>query len=140
MTQIQANLKLLSNQITDDDLTLLLQKWTHKRTLKRFEYLSLHGQVENMLYFINKGTFRTYILNKGVEEDEEFGMPNSFYCSFVSFLTQQPANNTLQALSQAEVIGINRADFYDIILHNRKLERVWPVSYTHLTLPTILLV
>ena len=125
LLQINTSLKLLSSHLTDDDLASLLQKWTHKITLNRFDYLCKTGQIENRIYYINKGTFRTYSLDKGIEKDEIFGFPNDFYCSFVSLLTQEPTKNNIQALSKAEVIGINRTDFYQVILSNRKLERVW---------------
>jgi len=122
LIQIKTALKQLSNKITDDDLRPLLQKWTHTRTLKRFEHLSNYGEIESMLYFIIKGSFRTYITHKDKEEVEVFGFPNNFCCSYVSFLTQQPALHQLQALSKSEVIGIKRADFYTAIHNNWNLE------------------
>ena len=125
MKQIKTILKQLSSEITDEDLNPLVQKWIHKKTLKRFEHLSVQGKVENMLYFINKGIFRTYITTNEVEEDELFAYSGSFYCSYISFLNQLPAQNNLQALAKAEVIGIKRDDFYSIIEKNQKLERLW---------------
>lgn len=137
MNQIKTTLKLLSSELTDEDLDPLLQKWTHKKTLKRFEHLSVQGQLEHMIYFINKGTFRTYTTINKIEEVEIFGYPNDFYCSYIAFLNQLPTQNNIQALTKAEVTGIKRDDFYAYILKSQKLERIWRQQTEHLLIQRV---
>lgn len=124
METLKLTLQKFSNEMDETALNQFISQWTIRKKIKRFGYLTREGKIEDTLYFILKGTFQTYVLSEE-KACEMFGYPTDFYCSYASFLSQKPSLNNIQALTDAEVIGISRKKFYDCILNNWHFERVW---------------
>ncbi len=103
----------------------LLDKWTIKRQVKRFDFLIQKGVRESHLYFITKGTLRIYYVSNDTEICVGFGYPNKLICSYPSFVSNQPSDYYIQALTDTQLIGISRTDFYDRIHQSWNLERHW---------------
>lgn len=103
----------------------LLNKWTIKKEVKRFDFLIQKGVRESHLYFILQGTMRIYYVSNDTEICVGFGYPNTLICSYPSFVSNQPSDYYIQALTDTQLIGISRADFYDCIHQSWNLERHW---------------
>lgn len=110
---------------TDRDIQNLLGKWTIKKQVKRFDFLIQKGVKESHLYFITKGTLRIYCVSKDTEICVGFGYPNTLICSYPSFVSNRPSDYYIQALTDTQLIGISRTDFYDCIHQSWNLERHW---------------
>jgi CRP-like cAMP-binding protein len=85
------------------------------------------GQVERKLYFINRGIVQLTMLHDGEEKIIDFFFPDSFVCSYTSFLKQEPSDVKLTALAecQAEVIQYQELqDAYRTSLLINKLGRL----------------
>ncbi|TCN59076.1 Crp/Fnr family transcriptional regulator [Flavobacterium circumlabens] len=79
------------------------------RKLKKGELLLKENQVCNEIYFIKKGILRSYFFNH--QEDEItncFAFENEFMASFSSFITQNAAEENIQALADTELQVITR--------------------------------
>ncbi|MFK7982050.1 MAG: Crp/Fnr family transcriptional regulator [Saprospiraceae bacterium] len=110
---------------TNIEIQSLLDKWTIKKSVKRFDFLSQKGVRESHLYFITKGTLRIYYVSNDTEIGVGFGYPNTLICSYPSFVSNQPSDYYIQALTDTELVGISRTDFYACIHQSWNLERHW---------------
>lgn len=91
-----------------DELSLLDNLITF-RMLKKGEFLLTENQVCNEIVFIKKGILRSFFLNhKGDEITNCFAFENEFMASFASFITQEKAEENVQALVDTELQVLDR--------------------------------
>ena len=77
----------------------------HKHVAKG-EYFIREEQVCNEIGFVVKGLLRSYIPTDGKEYNVEFYYEDHFVCAFISFLTRQPSEWTIQAIEDSDLIII----------------------------------
>lgn len=111
--------------INDKDWKLLAQHWNQPKTLRRKEYLSDIGSIGKHLYWIVEGTLKICALQQDEEICIGFGYPNTVICAYASFISNQPSDYYIQAVSPCQLIGISRDNFYQTIEQNSRLERAW---------------
>ncbi|WP_312077321.1 Crp/Fnr family transcriptional regulator [Chryseobacterium sp.] len=80
--------------------------------------LTTAGEVENYLYFIDKGFVRFYI-NKNVKNDIKeitfsFTSENSFTSAYDSFITRKPCEYNIQTLKKTTVFRIHFDDLQEL--------------------------
>ena len=121
----KAHLNTLNFQLSDKEIALIASKITIHKKIKRFDFLLEEGEIASNIYLILKGGVRSYIVQNGKEYCDVLGCPNQIYTNFVSFLTQQPNRYSIQALSNTELIGITRSDYYQLALTSWNIERLW---------------
>ena len=79
------------------------------KKLKKGEILLNENQVCNEIYFIKSGILRSYFFNhQGDEITNCFAFENEFMASFTSFITQEVAEESIQALADTELQIISR--------------------------------
>lgn len=90
------------------------------RTLKKGDFLLTENQVCNEVVFIKKGILRSFFVNhKGDEITNCFAFENEFMASFASFITQEKAEENIQALAETELQ----------ILDRKALEKLYRFSF-----------
>ena len=77
------------------------------RTIKKGEYLLREGQVCNHVSFINHGLLKIYYVVDGKEKIVEFFKELTYCCDYASFLMRAPAETSVKALEETEVVEIN---------------------------------
>lgn len=97
------------------------------RKLKKGEVLLMENQVCNEIYFIKKGILRSYFFNhQGDEITNCFAFENEFMASFSSFITQNAAEENIQALVDTELQIISRENLeklYKLGIHWQEIGR-----------------
>jgi CRP-like cAMP-binding protein len=79
------------------------------RTLKKGELLLTENQVCNEIVFVESGILRSFFFNhKGDEITNCFAFENEFMASFASFITQEKAEENVQALVDTKLQVLNR--------------------------------
>jgi CRP-like cAMP-binding protein len=79
------------------------------RTLKKGDFLLKENQVCNEIVFIEKGILRSFFVNhKGDEITNCFAFENEFMASFASFITEEKAEENIQALTDTKLQILNR--------------------------------
>ncbi|GAA3747029.1 Crp/Fnr family transcriptional regulator [Flavobacterium ginsengisoli] len=79
------------------------------RTLKKGELLLTENQICNEIVFIEKGILRSFFVNhKGDEITNCFAFENEFMASFASFITEEKAEENIQALTDTKLQVLNR--------------------------------
>ena len=96
---------------------------TQMRQLARGEVVTRFGQVEHHAYFLNQGVLQICLLREGEEKIADFFFPGDFFCAYSSFLTQQPADVQLTALTPCTVEVLRHQDvtaaYYTSLLANQ---------------------
>lgn len=88
---------------------MLLDSLITFRTLKKGEFLLMENQVCNEIVFIEKGILRSFFVNhKGDEITNCFAFENEFMASFASFITEEKAEENIQALADTELQVLGR--------------------------------
>ncbi len=96
--------------------------------VKKNEFLVLHGQTEQRMYFVNKGCLRIFFINEqGDEATRYIAFENNFATALVSFITSQPSLEYIQAVESSELLYINRKD----IQHLLNASPAWQTFYRH---------
>lgn len=95
--QLFSNLGLESHHLE----TFISQLVT--KTVQKKEHLIREGAVCDFIGFVDKGTFRSYILNKEEELNNDFYFDGSIVSAYTSFLTTMPTNNNIEALTDSVV-------------------------------------
>lgn len=99
----------------------------HQIHFKKGDFITRYGQVEESLYFINSGVAEMTIRSYMTEKIIDFFFANEMFNSFTSFLTQNPSDVQLKALTDCEMEVIAHADLlraYETSPEANKLSRI----------------
>lgn len=93
-------------------------------TLQRKDFLLQQGEICKNEYFIFKGCLRTYTIDDhGTEHILMFGMEDWWVGDLYSFLTQTPSTYFIDALEDAELLQISKANLDRLYEQVPKFER-----------------
>jgi CRP-like cAMP-binding protein len=81
-----------------------------KKTFKKGDILTSYGQIERSAYFLISGLIEITVRKDIDEKIVEFFLPGWFFGAYTSFLTQQPSDAQVSALSDCEVEIIDHAE------------------------------
>ena len=95
-----------------------------ERTFKKGEFLCRHGQVENYLSVVYKGTCRGFYSKDGEEISVTFMFENDYVSAYYSFLTYRPSLMSIQALTPVHVLSISKTDLDKLCDNYKSLERI----------------
>jgi CRP-like cAMP-binding protein len=120
-------------ELGEDDLVRFVEKWTIKKSLKRNEISNLAGKEIN-IYFIKKGAIKIFT---EIEERQiilEFGYRGLCIFNLPSFFLEKSTAYYFEAIRDTELIGINKAHYYDFIKSNAIFSDFWQRSLERLLL------
>ncbi|QCR24216.1 Crp/Fnr family transcriptional regulator [Pontibacter sp. SGAir0037] len=110
---------------TPEDIAAFLPLWKKQVHLNRYDYLIRQGQVEQGLYFVASGALRIYYPTQEEDICVGFGYPNTLIVSFPSFVDNKPSAYYIQALKKSELLGINKADFVQLMAERPNVKAFW---------------
>ncbi|MFK7903556.1 MAG: Crp/Fnr family transcriptional regulator [Chitinophagales bacterium] len=103
----------------------LMRGYVKERSFKKGEYLCRHGQVEEYLSIIYKGTCRGFYSSKDGEEiSVAFMFANDYVSAYYSFLTQRPSLMAIQALTPVSVLSIHKTNLDEMCYQYKSAERI----------------
>jgi CRP-like cAMP-binding protein len=73
------------------------------KAFKKGDIITSYGQIERSAYFLISGLVEITVLKDIDEKIVEFFLPGCFFGSYTSFLSQQPSDVQVSALSDCEV-------------------------------------
>lgn len=97
--------------IDDEDLKIVL---SYFKTIKKNknEILLSTGKISKVSYFVKKGCLRLFFIdNNGKDVTRYIAFENQFATALVSFITNEPAQETIQVLEDSELQYITHDDF-----------------------------
>ncbi len=89
----------------------------HPRTVQAGQLLLAEGQICRHLYFLESGLLRYFILKDGSEITKFFTDAPYVFTSQVSFTTQAPAKESIEALEDGTLWEISLADANALLAH-----------------------
>lgn len=97
--------------VEDNDLKVILS-YFKKIDKNKNEILLAHGKVSQVSYFIIKGCLRVFYINdEGKDITRYIAFENQFATALVSFITNEPAQETIQVIENSELLYISHYDF-----------------------------
>lgn len=99
-------------------------------TVPRHMYLVEPGYVARQLYFINEGYVRVFSLHDGVELTTHLNCPPGFITSFNSFMSQLPAPDYVECLTDTHLLAVNRSDLDRLYAQSQTLAEFGRLIFT----------
>jgi len=97
--------------IEDEDLKIVL---SYFKTIKKNknEILLSAGKISQVSYFVKKGCLRLFFIDDdGKDVTRYIAFENQFATALVSFITNEPAQETIQVIENSELLYITHDDF-----------------------------
>lgn len=99
---------------SDEEIDAFLDKGRSKK-LRKGDTLLREGTVCHEVSFIQSGFFRSFYYNsQGEEVTHCFSFAQSLIADYASFVTQQTAKETIEAMTAAEVLTFKRSDLLEM--------------------------
>jgi CRP-like cAMP-binding protein len=117
--QVTASLQSFGN-FSAQELSLVFDR-LKVTAIKKDDCLVREGQLCESFYFINQGSFRHYTVQENGEEITlNLFTGNEWLLEYRSFISRQPSQNIIQAVTDAEVLGLSMWHFHELArLHEK---------------------
>jgi CRP-like cAMP-binding protein len=113
--------------VSDEELNTILSCFK-PLSIKKQEVLLNRGQVNRQINFVTKGCLRIFFIDeKGEEATRYLAFETNFATALVSFISQEPSLEYVQALEDSELLYIEKKDF-EFLLDTIKN---WEKFYRH---------
>ncbi|TYB74283.1 Crp/Fnr family transcriptional regulator [Bizionia myxarmorum] len=112
--------------IEDEDLKMIL---SYFKTIKKSknDILLATGKISQVSYFVKKGCLRLFFIDdNGKDVTRYIAFENQFATALVSFITNEPAQETIQVIEDSELLYITHDDFR----HLMKIIPKWKDFYS----------
>lgn len=93
------------------------------RTFRKKDFLFMEGQSPNDLFFINKGSVKTYKINYDGKELITRMYQAGEFLGYVPLLEEKPYSENAEALEETEVAIIPKDDFLSLIYSSKDVAR-----------------
>ena len=121
--------------VSDDDINEISEHLFITK-LKRNEYFLKEGQISTKIAFLNAGQIRHYYTTNLNEVTRWISMQYDFVTSLRSFISQIPSIENLQAISDCELVIIDRKAFNALIEKNQSFKNFYikALEYNYITI------
>ena len=97
-------------------------------SLKKKQFVLQPGEICRANYFVSKGCMRLYFINRnGQEQITQFGLENWWITDLSSLETGKPSIYNVQAVEDAELVGISKKAYEELLLKVPKMERYFRI-------------
>jgi CRP-like cAMP-binding protein len=119
LTQFIQSLAELTEE-EKEELPLLFKP----KKIKRYGFFLQEGEVCNTVSYIVKGVFRFFNVKDGEEITSDFSFQDTFLTSYISLITRQPSNLSIQAIEDAELLSIDYKQIVKKYNESHNYERI----------------
>src|SRR3954465_14569765 len=119
-----AMLKGVDPSAIPPELELHLYQTLQHDKVKKGQQVLKKGEICKRVWFIEKGLFRSYRINRGQEENVWFMQEGNVMHSPKSFYTGQPSRHAIEALEDSELFSISKSQLEDIYKRFPGFERI----------------
>jgi CRP-like cAMP-binding protein len=89
-----------------------------KRKIEKKTFVVQEGRYCKDIFFINAGMVRTFIRHQEKEITTWVALPGTIETSALSFLKESPSEISLQAITECDLLVMNRKDYYHLLKTN----------------------
>ncbi|MFC7345470.1 Crp/Fnr family transcriptional regulator [Chryseobacterium zhengzhouense] len=108
-----------------------------KKVINRHHFLTLEGDIDSNIYFIEKGSLRIFIRDEDQERVIRFGYKENIIVCLDSFLSEKPTDFYIQAIKKTEIKVASKKDFYKFITSSNENLNLWTAILEDLVLQQI---
>lgn len=108
-----------------------------KKVINRHSFLTLEGDVDSNIYYVEKGSLRIFIRDEDQERIIRFGYKENIIVCLDSFLSEKPTDFYIQAIKKTEIKVAFKKDFYEFIKSSDDNLKLWTVILEDLVLQQI---
>lgn len=108
-----------------------------KKVIDRHYFLTLEGDVDSNIYYVEKGSLRIFIRDEEQERIIRFGYKENIIVCLDSFLSEKPTDFYIQAIKKTEIKVASKKDFYEFIKSSDDNLKLWTVILEDLVLQQI---
>ena len=102
-------------EIGAEDLKIILSYFKIVKK-KKNEILLSAGKISQVSYFVKKGCLRLFFIDdNGKDVTRYIAFENQFATALVSFITNEPAKETIQVIEDSELLYITHKDFRNLM-------------------------
>jgi CRP-like cAMP-binding protein len=106
------------NILTGIEIDNLIKIASHK-VLKKSDYFIIEGEICKQVAFVLSGSLRSFYIS---DKDEEITycitFPNSLMTAYSSYLTSQPTQENIQAITETQLLIIQKSKFEALVQQN----------------------
>lgn len=99
--------------------------WHNRFTIKRGEHLHTEGKTDTNIYYVEKGTLRSYVVVNDDEQCIRFGYAGDFIGAMDSYINHRPTNFNTQALKKCTVRVLRQSDFHGMMVSSPAMAELW---------------
>lgn len=101
---------------------------TTTRRLRKKEWLMRQGDICRMVTFIHSGSLRLFHTVDGEEKTIQFFFENALYTDYLSFLTEKPTIENVEAMEACELVQFSRVGLEQLYRQHPVFERIGRIS------------
>lgn len=91
------------------------------KKIKKKVVLLEEGQVNNKIYYVQKGLLRVYRIHEGKEINTWFVKEGEFINSVPSFYYEKPSEEYIESIEECEILEIKKSTYTMMLKNNLKL-------------------
>ncbi|SMD33051.1 cAMP-binding domain of CRP or a regulatory subunit of cAMP-dependent protein kinases [Reichenbachiella faecimaris] len=110
------------SKLTEEEWIDFSSRWK-SMDVKKGDYIIQVGQVERYFYFVHEGMLRAFMINNGMDVSVGFTYDGDFSGAYDSFLEQRPADWSMQATTNTELLRIGYSDLMEMFDRYKSVER-----------------
>lgn len=108
-----------------------------KKVIDRHSFLTLEGDIDSNIYYVEKGSLRIFIRDEDQERTIRLGYKENIIVCLDSFLSEKPTDFYIQAIKKTEIKVASKKDFYEFIKSSDNNLKLWTVILEDLVLQQI---
>ncbi len=108
-----------------------------KKVIERHCFLTLEGDIDSNIYYVEKGSLRIFIRDEDQERTIRFGYKENIIVCLDSFLSEKPTDFYIQAIKKTEIKIASKKDFYEFIRSSDENLKLWTFILEDLVLQQI---
>lgn len=112
-----------------DDTFNQLCSITHERVVRKGECVISQGERSRSFLFIKKGVFRLWFVANGKERTTGFGVPGDPFTSICTLISNEPAIQSFEAVTDAEIYYIDHEDLKKLMNDSKEFTD-WMLAFT----------
>lgn len=99
--------------------------WQQTLHLTRNEFLSVNGNVNTNLYYVEDGSCRVFMLDGSTEHTIRFGYQGSFIAALDSFINERPSDYFIQAIKKTTLKVVDKLAYMKFIRAKVETLELW---------------
>lgn len=111
------------NFFSKSDLQVVehLTTFLFAKKIKKKEQLLREGEINDKIYYVQKGLLRNYLIYDGKEINTWFVKEGEFVNSVNSYFYEKPSEEFIEAIEDSEILIIKKSTYFMLVRNNLKL-------------------